>query len=57
MRFEKTALKLLGNAVDIGGEISVVPEDINNSQLKLTVNARDVELTTFSDLIAEASGK
>ena len=55
MRFEKTALKLLGNAVDIGGEISVVPEDINNSQLKLTVNARDVELTTFSDLIAEAS--
>ena len=55
MHFEKTALKLLGNAVDIGGEISVVPEDINNSQLKLTVNARDVELTTFSDLIAKAS--
>ena len=55
MRFEKTALQLLGNAVDIGGEISVFPEDINNSQLKLTVNARDVELTTFSDLIAEAS--
>ena len=31
------------------------PEDINNSQLNFSVNARDLELTTFSDLIAKAS--
>ena len=55
MRLEKTTLKLLGNPVDIGGEISVFPENINNSQLKLSVNARALELTTFSDLIAKAS--
>ena len=55
MRFEKTALKLLGNAVDIGGEINVFPEDINNSQLNFSVNAPELELTTFSDLIAKAS--
>ena len=54
-RFEKTALKLLGNAVDIGGEINVSPEDINNSQLNFSVNAPELELTTFSDLIAKAS--
>ncbi|MYB96921.1 hypothetical protein F4Y43_24010, partial [Candidatus Poribacteria bacterium] len=55
MRFEKTALKLLGNAVEIGGEITVFPEDINNSQLKLSVNARELELTTFAELIAQTS--
>ena len=55
IRLEKTTLKLLGNAVDIGGEISVFPENINNSQLNFSVNARDLELTTFSDLIAKAS--
>lgn len=55
IRFENVALKLLGNAVDIGGEIRVFPEDINNSQLNFSVNARDLELTTFSDLIAKAS--
>ena len=55
IRFENVALKLLGNAVDIGGEIRVSPEDINNSQLNFSVNARDLALTTFSDLIAKAS--
>ncbi|MDE0016563.1 MAG: hypothetical protein OXU51_10270 [Candidatus Poribacteria bacterium] len=55
MRFENTVLKLLGNPVDIGGVINVLPKDINNSQLKLSVNARELEVTTFSDLIAKAS--
>lgn len=55
MRFEKTALKLLGNAVDIDGEISVSPEDINHSQLNFSVNAPELELTTFAALIAKAS--
>ena len=55
MHLEKTALKLLGNVVDIGGEISVSPEDINNSQLNLSVNAPELELTTFGELIAKAS--
>ena len=54
-RFEKTALKLLGNAVDIGGEISVSPEDISNSQLNFSVNAPELELTTFAELTAKAS--
>ena len=55
IRLEKTALKLLGNAVDIGGEINVHSEDINNSQLDLSVNARALELTTFAELIAKVS--
>ena len=55
IRFEKTALKLLGNPVDIGGAINVFPEDINNSQLNFSVNARELDITTFSDLIAKAS--
>ncbi len=55
MRFEKTALKLLGNPVDIGGEINVHSKDINNSQLNFSVNARELALTTFAALIAEAS--
>ena len=57
MRLEKTALKLLGNAVDIGGEIDVHPEDVSKSRLNLNVNARDLELTTFGELIAQASAK
>ena len=55
MRFEKTALKLLDNPVDIGGVINVDPKDINNSQLNFSVNARELELTTFAALIAKAS--
>ncbi|MCY3742043.1 MAG: hypothetical protein OXH00_13590 [Candidatus Poribacteria bacterium] len=55
MRLEKTALKLLGNAVDISGEINVHPEEVNKSRLNLSVNAPDLALTTFSDLIAKAS--
>ena len=55
MRFEKTALKLLGNAVDIDGEISVSPEDINDSQLNFSVNVPELKLTTFAELIAKAS--
>ena len=55
IRFEKTALKLLGNPVDIGGEITVDPKDINNSQLNFSVNGSELEFTTFSDLIAKAS--
>ena len=56
MRFEKTALKLLGNSVDIGGEIDVHREDVRKSRLNLSVNARDLELTTFAELIAQAVG-
>ncbi|MDE0683434.1 MAG: hypothetical protein OXI63_11005, partial [Candidatus Poribacteria bacterium] len=55
MRLEKTTLKLLGNAIDIGGEIDVHPEDVNKSRLNLSVNAPDLALTTFSDLIAKAT--
>ena len=55
MHLEKTALKLLGNPVDIDGEINVSPEDINNSQLNFSVKAPELVLTTFSDLIAKAS--
>ena len=55
MHFEKTALKLLGNSVNIGGEIGVHSADINKSRLNLSVKARNLELTTFSDLIAKAS--
>ena len=54
-RFEKTALKLSGNAVDIGGEINVSPENINDSRLNFSVQAPELELTRFSDLIAKAS--
>ena len=55
IRLEQTALKLLGNPVNIGGEINVSPEDINNSQLNLSINTPELELTTFAELIAKAS--
>ncbi len=55
VHFEKTTLKLLGNAVDIAGDIDVDPEALNNSQLYLTVNAPTFEITTFAELIAKAS--
>ncbi len=55
VHFEKTTLKLLGNAVDIAGNINVNLEDINNSQLHLTVHAPALEMTTFAEFIARAS--
>ena len=55
VHLEKTTLKLLGNAVDIAGDINIDPEDINNSQLHLTVNAPLLEMTTFAELIAQIS--
>ena len=55
MRLEKTALKLLGNPIDIGGEIDVHPKDFKKSRLNLSVNARDLVLTTFAELIAQVS--
>ena len=55
MHLEKTALKLLGNVVDIGGEIDVHPEDFSKSRLNLNVNAPELELTTFGELIAKVS--
>ena len=54
-RFEKTALKLSGNAVDIGGEINVSPQNINDSRLNFSVKAPELELARFSDLIVKAS--
>ena len=57
MRLEKTDLKLLGNVVDIGGEINVHLADVSKSRLNLNVNACDLELTTFAELIAQASAK
>ena len=55
IHFEKTMLKLLGNAVDIAGKINVDPENINNSQLRFTANAPALKMTTFAELIARAS--
>ena len=55
VHFEKTTLKLLGNAVDIAGDINVDLEDLNNSQLHLTANASTLEVTTFAELIARVS--
>ena len=55
MHLEKTTLKLLGNRVDIGGEIDLHSADVNKSRLNLSVNAPDLELTTFAELIAQAS--
>ena len=55
MHLEKTALKFLGNVVDIGGEIDVHPEDFSKSRLNLNVNAPELELTTFGELIAKVS--
>ena len=49
VHLEKTTLQLLGNTVDIAGNINVNPEDINNSQLHLTVNAPALEMTTFAE--------
>ena len=55
MRCEKMALTLLGNRVDIGGEIDVHPEDVSKSRLNISLNAPDLELATFAALIAQAS--
>ena len=55
VHFEKTTLKLFGNAVDIAGDINVDLEDLNNSQLHLTVNAPILEVPTFAELIARVS--
>ena len=55
LHFEKTTLKLLGNVVDIAGDINVDLEDLSNSQLHLTVNAPILEVTTFAELIARVS--
>ena len=55
VHFEKTTLKLLENAVDIAGNINVDLEDLNNSQLHLTVNAPVLEVTTFAELVARVS--
>ena len=55
MYLEKTALKLLGNSVEIDGEIDIHSADISKSQLNISVNAHDLELTTFAELIARAS--
>ena len=49
VHLENTMLKLLGNAVDIAGNINVNSEAINNSQLHLTVNAPALEMTTFAE--------
>ena len=54
IRFERTALNLLGNRVDIGGEIAIDPEAINNSQVNFSVNAPDLELTTLAALIEDS---
>lgn len=55
VHLERTTLKFLGNAINIAGKVNVDPEDINNSQLHLTVNAPALEMTTFAELIAQAS--
>ena len=55
VHLKKTTLELLGNAVDIAGDINVDLKDLNNSQLHLTVNAPTLEITTFAELIAKAS--
>lgn len=55
VHLKKTTLKLFGNAVDIAGDIDVDLEDLNNSQLYLTVNAPTLEITTFAELIAKVS--
>ena len=52
---KKNTLKLLGNAVDIGGEITVHAEAINNSRLNLNFNAPKLKLKTLGGLIATAS--
>ena len=55
VHLERTTLKFLGNAIDMTGKVNVDPEDINNSQLRLTVNAPALEMATFAELIAQAS--
>ncbi|RKU14696.1 hypothetical protein C6503_14815 [Candidatus Poribacteria bacterium] len=55
MRLEKTALKLLRNSVDIDGEIDLHLADVRKLQLNISVNTRDLELTTFAELIARTS--
>ena len=55
VHLERATLKFLGNAIDIAGKMNVDPEDINNSQLHLTVNTPALEMTTFAELIAQAS--
>ncbi len=55
MTLKKNALKLFGNAVDIDGKITVHPEAIHNSRLNLNLNAPELKLKTFGELIATAS--
>ena len=55
VQLEKTTLKLLGNTMDIAGNINVDLEDLKNSQLHLTVDTSVLEVTTFAELIARAS--
>ena len=55
VHLEKMTLKLFGNAVDIAGDIDVDLEALNNSQLYFTVNAPTLDITTFAELIANAS--
>lgn len=52
---KKNALKLFGNAVDIDGEITFHPEAIHNSRLNFNLNAPELKLKTFGELIATAS--
>ena len=54
VHLERTTLKLLGNVIDIAGKVNVDPENINNSQLHVIVNAPALEMTTFAELIAQA---
>ena len=51
MTLKKNALKLFGNAVDIDGEVTVHPEAIHNSRLNLNLNAPELKLKTFAELI------
>ena len=55
MTLKKNALKLFGNAVGIDGEITVHPETVHNSRLNLRVNAPELKLKTFGELIATVS--
>ena len=52
MQLETCGLKLLGNEVDITGGITVLPEDINNSELNLRVSASELALASFEEIIA-----
>ncbi len=56
VHLEKTRLKLLENTVDIAGDINVDLDDLNNSQLHLTVNAPTLEVTTFEEWLPVEEG-